>query len=227
MRRGSRLAIVLIVVVTFWLGRASAQGTIPNGVFVRNSEGGIWLVLDGQRVRLPIWQASDEEIAGIPLADRWAVMNDASAIVDGDRPSWLGESTQAVTPSVDSPASTLAAPPSALVPVVIPTPTPTPAPRPVVAPPTRNPAISCGAVASRIVTATRDSNPGMGSLSGPLTLSIREECETVARRDGENGVACFEGAWLTLAPIMGQPGTGGINLRAAANDLYASCMRGR
>jgi hypothetical protein len=219
MYRAGRAAVIITVVVAFWLGRASAQGTIPNGVFVRNSEGGIWLVLDGQRVRLPIWQAADEEIAGLPLADRWAVMNDAGAIIAGDRPLWLGEPVQTVASPEPSEPARFVAP--------LATATSTPTRVPVAAPPARDPGTQCGAVASRIVTTARNQNPIVGTASSQLTLGLTDACRDAARRDGENGVACFEGAWLTLAPLIGQPGAGRGKFTDAADELYASCMRGQ
>jgi hypothetical protein len=84
------LPVLVAIAATWWLTTPSvAQSSIPNGVFVRNSEGVLWLVMDGQRVKIPVWSASDEEIAALPVPDRWAVMNDAGAIVAGDRPAWL------------------------------------------------------------------------------------------------------------------------------------------
>lgn len=87
----SALPVAAAIVVTWALTTATvAQSSIPNGVFVKNSEGLIWLVLDGQRVKIPIWTATDDEIAALPVPDRWAVLNDAGAIVAGDRPAWFG-----------------------------------------------------------------------------------------------------------------------------------------
>ena len=44
--------------------RISAQPTVPGNVYVRDSRGHIWLVsADGARYRVPIYPASDQEIA--------------------------------------------------------------------------------------------------------------------------------------------------------------------
>lgn len=84
------LPMMAAVVVTWGVARTTAaQSSIPNGVFVRNSDGLVWLVLEGERIKIPVWQASDEEIAAIPVFDRWAVMDAVGAIVAGDRPAWL------------------------------------------------------------------------------------------------------------------------------------------
>lgn len=91
MRQRQRVAVVLLVgCLGLLLGRASAQSSIPDGVFVRDGAGVVWLVLGGQRVYVPIWAASDLDVAALPASDRWAVMNDAGAIVAGDQPAWYG-----------------------------------------------------------------------------------------------------------------------------------------
>ena len=105
--------MVAAVVVAWGIARTTAaQSSIPNGVFVRNSEGLVWLVLDGERIKIPVWQATDEEIAAIPVFDRWAVMDAVGAIVAGDRPAWLVDQPPAAVaaaqpvPSVPAPTST-------------------------------------------------------------------------------------------------------------------------
>ena len=84
-----------LVFAALWAVSVSAQPVIPNGVFVRESNGQIWLVLDGQRVSLPVWQATDEQIASLPVSDRWAVMNEAGAMVSGNQPAWHAEQAAA------------------------------------------------------------------------------------------------------------------------------------
>lgn len=97
----SSLVLLIVIVATWWLTASTvAQTAIPNGVFVKSSEGFLWLVLDGQRVKIPVWAASDADIAALPEPDRWAVANDAGAIVAGDRPAWY----------VDAPAANAAVP---------------------------------------------------------------------------------------------------------------------
>jgi hypothetical protein len=56
-----RIAGALGVMATMVIvGAAFAQPAIPNGVFVRESNGTVWLVLNGERVNVPMWAASDE-----------------------------------------------------------------------------------------------------------------------------------------------------------------------
>ncbi len=95
-RLRTSLLILAAIVATWGLASASAQSSIPNGVFVNDVDGTTWLVLDGQRVALPIWQASEADIAAIPQSDRYAVMNDAGGLVAGDRPSWLADAPATV-----------------------------------------------------------------------------------------------------------------------------------
>lgn len=109
----SALPVAIAVIGTWCLTTvSSAQSSIPNGVFVRNSEGLLWLVLDGQRVKIPVWPASDEEIAALPVADRWAVMNADGAIVAGDRPAWLTDATPPSVPTSLPSAPTVQAGPT-------------------------------------------------------------------------------------------------------------------
>lgn len=89
-----RILIAALSVVTgLFLGTGlsftSAQSGIPNGVFVQDGNGGLWLVLDGKKVAIPIWTAPQEDIRALPRSDRWAVANEDGAIVAGDPPSWL------------------------------------------------------------------------------------------------------------------------------------------
>lgn len=115
------LPLVAAIALTWGLARATAaQSSIPNGVFVRNSEGLVWLVLEGERIKIPVWQATDEEIAAVPVFDRWAVMDAVGAIVAGDRPAWL----------VDDVAPAPPAPVASATPTRTPRPAPTATPQP-------------------------------------------------------------------------------------------------
>jgi hypothetical protein len=102
-RLRSALPILVAIVATWYVTTVSAQSSIPDGVFVRRSDGTIWLVLGGQRIHVPIWPASDTEIAALPESDRYAVMNDDGVIVAGDRPGWLTASSSA--PPTGSPTT--------------------------------------------------------------------------------------------------------------------------
>ena len=59
-------ALVALVGLAFGLGQAFAQSGIPDGAFVRDTAGNIWLVVGGQRVSVPLFQTTDAEIAAVP-----------------------------------------------------------------------------------------------------------------------------------------------------------------
>jgi hypothetical protein len=90
--------------------RASAQGAIPDGVFVRESNGTVWLVIGGQRVAVPIWQAGDADIAALPKSDLWAVMNDGGAVSGGSRPAWFTDVIATAPATAAAPAAVPSAP---------------------------------------------------------------------------------------------------------------------
>jgi hypothetical protein len=109
-RSTSAWAVFAAILVTWWvIAPTRAQSGIPDGVFVRDSDGTVWLVMDGRRVSLAIWTAPEEDIRALPVGDRWAVMNDDGAIVAGDRPGWyLGTSPDSSSsqPVLQSPIRT-------------------------------------------------------------------------------------------------------------------------
>ena len=92
MGRWSRIGAVIVVVAvsSFGLGQASAQSTIPNGVFVRDSAGDVWGIGRGQRWAMPIYPASDDEINAVPFSGQWLVPNASGGTTPWDRPEWAG-----------------------------------------------------------------------------------------------------------------------------------------
>lgn len=88
LRRRLALLLIALSLASFTVGRTSAQTSIPNGVFVQETIGATWLVMDGKRVEVPLWPASDSEINAIPTADRWLVLNESGMLSQGERPSW-------------------------------------------------------------------------------------------------------------------------------------------
>lgn len=111
MKLGKRLRPLMVVILAtsmlmVTMSRVGAQGGIPDGVFVRESNGTVWLVLGGQRISVPIWQASDADIAALPDSGQWAVMNDGGAITSGDRPAWFPSQAASSTPILQSPLAT-------------------------------------------------------------------------------------------------------------------------
>jgi hypothetical protein len=99
----------LFLLVLLLASSAKAQSNIPDGVFVRESNGTTWMVLKGQRVGVPVWQVGDADIQAIPASDQWAVLsvNDTGAMVAGSKPAWLDaqQAAQAVSPSPAAPTA--------------------------------------------------------------------------------------------------------------------------
>ncbi|MDP8923110.1 MAG: hypothetical protein M3O34_09585 [Chloroflexota bacterium] len=94
-----RAGFVAFVALVFGLGQAFAQTGIPNGAFVRDSRGDVWLVVGGQRSAVPIYPATDEQIAAVPDGGQWLVpaWDGSGGLVLGTRPTWAGQSGPATT----------------------------------------------------------------------------------------------------------------------------------
>lgn len=87
-----RAGFVALMSLVFGLGQVFAQSNIPDGAFVRDSTGNVWLVAGGQRSGVPIYQATDEQIAAVPESGQWLVPagDGTGALVLGGRPEWAG-----------------------------------------------------------------------------------------------------------------------------------------
>jgi hypothetical protein len=77
MRRVPWLLVVVGVVLGI-LGdqlalSALAKTVIPDGSFVRDSGGGIWLVVGGRRAQVPLLEASDADITALPDSGLWVL----------------------------------------------------------------------------------------------------------------------------------------------------------
>lgn len=115
-----------IVVGSLVTNRASAQATLQDYTFVVDSTGETWLILRTGpgtmiRVGVPIYPASDAEIAAVPATGQWLIPGDTTR-VSLERPTW----------AVTRPASVAAPAPAAPAPVLAPAVTP-PTPVPTVA----------------------------------------------------------------------------------------------
>lgn len=99
-----KLASLLPVVVGALLLAvpASAQSAVPNGAFVRDGDGTVWLVQGGQRLQVPIYPATADDIAAIPASDQWAVPSPDGNVTAGARPDWAMPS-QVTTPPATQP----------------------------------------------------------------------------------------------------------------------------
>lgn len=87
--RGRWLVAVLVAVLIGWArDSAAAQPAVPGGVFVRDADRNLFLVLDGERHRVPVYPLSPEEVEAIPESGRWIVPSAAGGIEPGDNPHW-------------------------------------------------------------------------------------------------------------------------------------------
>lgn len=89
-----RLAGLLALAATaFWLGRGSAdlsaQALLPDGVFVRDSGGGVWLIIGGQRAQVPFMPAGDDVIFAIQDSGQWVVQGDGGVLTLGGQPDYV------------------------------------------------------------------------------------------------------------------------------------------
>lgn len=86
LRTLSVLALTVVVALTASVG--GAQSNLPEGAFVRDAGGTVWLVHQGRRVQVPIYPATDDEVDAIPVDGQWLVPQDGKLVL-GARPSWL------------------------------------------------------------------------------------------------------------------------------------------
>jgi hypothetical protein len=108
--------LLVLAVLAFWLGRGSselsAQPLLPDGVFVRDSGGGIWLVIGGQRAQVPFLPATDEAIFSVPDSGSWVVQGAGGILTLGPQPGYVtappvmagqATATPTATPAADPP----------------------------------------------------------------------------------------------------------------------------
>ena len=115
MQRLRRALPVLIAIGTTWLlttASGVAQSSVPAFVYLRDSQGQLWFTgRDGAiRAGVPLYPASDEEIAAIPASGHWLIPKpDGSGLQAGPRPAWDLTNTTA-QPSAQPPLASPAEP---------------------------------------------------------------------------------------------------------------------
>lgn len=83
------LLVALLSIVVGWSGgSATAQPSIPNGVFVRDADRNLFLVLDGKRHRVPVYPLYPDEVEAIPESGQWVVPGEDGGIEIGAYPHW-------------------------------------------------------------------------------------------------------------------------------------------
>jgi hypothetical protein len=106
--------LLALAVLAFWLGHGSsnlsAQQVVPDGVFVRSSDGTDWLVIGGQRAKVPFFPAVDDVINSIPDSGQFVVAGEGGALALGGQPDYvnqapvtMAEATATPTVSEDPP----------------------------------------------------------------------------------------------------------------------------
>ena len=85
--------LLVLAVLAFWLGRGSstlsAQAVLPDGVFVRDSGGAVWLITGGQRAQVPFFPADDSAIASVPDTGQWVVQGEGGTLALGGMPGYV------------------------------------------------------------------------------------------------------------------------------------------
>lgn len=82
-------SLLALVALAFAIGRGSAQSMLPDGVFVRDSGGGIWLIIGGQRAQVPFMPATDEVIFSVPDSGQWVVQGEGGGLTLGGQPGYV------------------------------------------------------------------------------------------------------------------------------------------
>jgi hypothetical protein len=94
--------LLALAVLAFWLGRGSsdlsAQALLPDGVFVRDSGGTIWLIIGGQRAQVPFFPAGDDAVATIPDSGQWVVQGEGGTLTLGGMPDYVFQAPVMVPP---------------------------------------------------------------------------------------------------------------------------------
>ena len=107
--------LVALLSLAFGLSQAFAQPAIPDGAFVRDAAGNVWLVAGGQRVSVPFFQATDAAIGAVPDSGQWLVPygDGSGALILGARPDWAAtgvavpaDALPTATIQIDDPAVT-------------------------------------------------------------------------------------------------------------------------
>jgi hypothetical protein len=91
LRKVGLLAVVAVVALS--MGSVSAQG-IPSGAFVKDSQGNVWLVINGQRSQVPLHPANDDQISAFPTTGQWvSPTGDGQSVMLGGPPPWAPQPT--------------------------------------------------------------------------------------------------------------------------------------
>jgi len=85
---------------------------LPDGVFVRSSDGTVWLIIGGQRAKVPFFPANDDVINAVPDSGQYVVSGEGGNLALGGQPAYVNAppiglppagATATPTPSDDPP----------------------------------------------------------------------------------------------------------------------------
>src|SRR3954470_8283847 len=95
--------LLALAVLAFWLGHGSsnlsAQPLLPDGVFVRSSDGTIWLIIGGQRAKVPFFPANDDVINAVPDSGQFVVSGEGGNLALGGQPPYVNAPPIALPPA--------------------------------------------------------------------------------------------------------------------------------
>jgi len=94
-----RSAVAVAAALMWTITTTSAQTAIPNYAYVRDSSGQVFVISGSQRLAVPIYPASDEQIAAVPWPGTWMVPKaDGTGYEAGAKPEWAVASSPAAPP---------------------------------------------------------------------------------------------------------------------------------
>ncbi|MCC6179388.1 MAG: DUF4352 domain-containing protein [Chloroflexi bacterium] len=94
-----RIGVLVILIVGLLVGQVSAQTAVPNGAFVKDAAGDVWLVLGGERLRVPLYPSDEATITAIPDSGKWVVPTSEGGVAAGERPDWVSTTQSVVQPA--------------------------------------------------------------------------------------------------------------------------------
>jgi hypothetical protein len=107
------MPLVAAVVAIWWITTASAQSPIPNYAYVRDASGQVFGTYEGQRIAIPIYPATEEQIAAMPWSGLWMGLKaDGTGYQPGPKPEWA-DGVVPEAPAAAAPTEAVAAAPSA------------------------------------------------------------------------------------------------------------------
>jgi hypothetical protein len=80
---------------------------LPDGVFVNDSAGTTWLVIGGQRAKVPFYPASDDVISAVADSGQWVVPGDGGVLTLGAQPDFVNQAPASLVQTQATPSPTI------------------------------------------------------------------------------------------------------------------------